>query len=141
MLGSTVYTLKQVLRPQIILSKRPPLCSQTHARTLILSGSLTDRYTVKKKYRTKWTDDNIEQLKIALAAGKTDKQCSELFPGLPESSVRIQRRKLGHYRRAPSADAVRVVELAVKGFMLSQIHEEMPHLTGKWQWSRQVEWS
>jgi len=136
-LGSTICTLKQALRPQHIVNKRLPLWAPRYSSAL--SSRANDHNVVRKQSRTKWTDDKIELLKTAVEAGKTDKQCAALFPGIPENTVSVQRRKLGHCRRAPSAEALRVLELASKGFMLSQIREQMPHLTGKWWWSGLIE--
>lgn len=128
-LGSMICTLKQALCPQHIVNKRLPLWAPRYARAL--SSRVNDDIVVRKHNRTEWTDDRIELLKTALEAGKSDKQCYELFPGFTETSVRKQRMKLGYRRRALAANFVRVLELAAGHSTMSQIQAEMPHLTGK----------
>jgi len=136
-LGNTLCILKQALRPKHIVDKRLPISKSIHARSL--SGNEPNHTVVKKQYRTEWTDDYVERLKTALAAGKTDKQCYKLFPDLSERSVRGQRLKLGLLRRRPTTEVERVLGLVAQHLTVSQIRDKMPHLTGKlhclyWLW-------
>ena len=128
-LGRTTCTLRQALTSRNIFGKRVPPCSPEY--TTQSSGNALNHDIPKKSHRTKWTNDNIERLRTALAAGKSDKQCYELFPMVSEHSIRMQRLKLGYTRRVPPAETVRLLKLAAKRFTTSQIQAQMPHLDGK----------